>query len=466
MAAVTTEQDFFAAEIAAWKLSPERKWQVDGERYYHYDHDILKRERTVIGKTGGLEVVHNLPNNRLIDNQYAKMVDQKTNYLLGKPFKFSTDNEQYTPHLESIFDKDFSRLLQNLGEDSLNCAIAWLFITYDEDGKLTFKRFPPHEVLPYWKDSEHTRLDVLVRVYTLEQYGENGELELVEMVEVYKPEGVERYTLVENVLIPDGNGLTPYITVGGAAFNWGRIPVVAFKYNDDEIPLIKKVKSLQDALNECISDFQNNMQEDNRNTILVINNHDGEDLGDFRHNLAAYGAIKTQTVDGVSGGVSALRIEVNHENYKAVTESLKQAIIDNAMGFDAKVLKSGSPNQMNILSIFADIDLDADGMETEWQYSLEQLLQFVDIHLVSTGKGDYTKDKVNFTFNRNMMLDAGAKIQSIQSSVGLVSQETLLENHPFVTDAAQELERMKADRQPPPDEYDQTPNQKESNENE
>ena len=78
-----TELQFFAAEIKEWKDSPRRKDQLRGDLYYEGQHDILKRQRTIIGEDGKLQVVNNLPNNRLIDNQYALMVDQKTNYLVG-----------------------------------------------------------------------------------------------------------------------------------------------------------------------------------------------------------------------------------------------------------------------------------------------------------------------------------------------------------------------------------------------
>ena len=69
-------------------------------------------------------------------------------------------------------------------------------------------------------------------------------------------------------------------------YNWEKIPLIPFKYNDKEIPLIKMVKSLQDGLNLITSNFQNVMEEDTRNTILVLVNYDGEKLGDFRRNLA------------------------------------------------------------------------------------------------------------------------------------------------------------------------------------
>lgn len=462
-----TEKQFFEKEIAAWKLSNARQQQITGEKYYRYQHDILKRQRTVIGQAGKLEVVENLPNNRLIDNQYAKMVDQKTNYLLGNPMVIKTENEAYDDALKSVFNKKFHRMFSNLGEDSLNGGIGWLHVYYDERGRFSFKRFAPYEMLPFWKDDDHTELDVAIRVYGVEAY-EGNDLKIIEKVEVYRAEGIERYTLDGDTLYCDGE-LTPYMVTSsnGATtpYNWARIPLIAFKYNDEEIPLISKVKSLQDALNETISDFQNNIQEDSRNTILVIKNYDGENLGEFRRNLATYGAVKVKTVDGADGAVEALQVDVNADNYKAVQECLKQAIIDNAMGFDAKVLKSGSPNQMNIKSIFTDIDLDANGMETEFQASLEDLMTFINAHLANTGHGDFTGEDVEFIFNRDMLLDEDSIITSARNSVGIISNETIVANHPWVDNVFTELGRIEDEKTGHGDGYGAFPGQSEPGEN-
>lgn len=80
-----TDLEFLEKEIAAWKCSPRRMMQIKGFLYYDGDHDVIHRKRTMIGEGGELEVVENLPNNRIVDNQYAKMVNQKANYLFGKP---------------------------------------------------------------------------------------------------------------------------------------------------------------------------------------------------------------------------------------------------------------------------------------------------------------------------------------------------------------------------------------------
>lgn len=449
-----TEREFFQQEIARWKQSPERQAQITGEQYYRGQHDILNRTRTVIGKDGKLQEVWNLPNNKIIDNQYSKVVDQKTDYLLGKPFTIKTDNKQYEKVLKSIFNKRFHRLFQNLGEDSLNGGIGWLYVYYNEKGEFCFTRFAPYEILPFWKDADHTILDCVVRLYEVEAY-EGRDLKIIEKVEIYKTTGIEYYTLTEGVLIPDEeNPFSFYMTRNGKGYNWERIPIIPFKYNDEEIPLICKVKSLQDALNTTLSDFQNNMQEDSRNTILIIKNYDGENLAEFRYNLAQYGAIKVKTIDGAAGDVDALNVEVNSENYKVLLELLKKALIENAMGYDAKNDRlSGNPNQMNIMSMYNDIDLDANGMETEYQASFEDLLFFVNAHLANTGSGDFKNEDVEIIFNRDMLMNEADVISNIKNSVGILSTETLLAQHPWVNDVAGEIKRLEAEKQEAIDEY-------------
>lgn len=107
-----TDEQFIVKEINRFKQSQRRKEMLDGERYFDGCHDILSRERTVIGKDGKLETVKNLPNNRIVDNQYKKMVIQKSNYLLGQPFTIQCDNDAYVKILKQFLNKKFMRTLK------------------------------------------------------------------------------------------------------------------------------------------------------------------------------------------------------------------------------------------------------------------------------------------------------------------------------------------------------------------
>ncbi|MDR1193553.1 MAG: phage portal protein [Peptococcaceae bacterium] len=169
----------------------------------------------------------------------------------------------------------------------------------------------------------------------------------------------------------------------------------------------------------------------------------------------AYRAHPLLTIDGIAGDVEALKIEVSAENYQLLIDILKKAIIENANGFDAKDDRlMGNPNQMNILSMYSDIDLDANGMETEYQASFEELLYFARAHLKNTGGGDFAADAVEIVFNRNMMMSEAGVITNVKESVGVISTETLLSRHPWVDDVTAEIKRLEAERRAAVDEYD------------
>ena len=454
-----SDEQFVLKEINHFKISQSRTRMIEGERYYNGQHDILSRKRTVIGEGGKLIEVENLPNNRIVDNQYKKMVDQKNNFLLGQPFSVQCDNEQYAQILKQIFNKRFHRLLKSVGEDSLNGGIGWMYLYYDENGKLCFKRFRPFEIIPGWKDAEHTVLEYAIRIYEVVVYEKKRE-RVIEKVEVYDEKGINYFELSEN------GGLKPcepyfrsYFTIADdtgkeVGYKWHKIPLIPFKYNSKEIPLIKMVKTLQDGLNTIESNFQNAMEEDTRNTILVLVNYDGQNLGEFRRNLAQYGAVKVKTVDGAGGDLKTLQVEVNSENYKAILEIFKKAIIENAMGYDAKDDRlAGNPNQMNILSMYSDIDLDAKGTETEYQASMEELLWFINCHLANTGVGDFEGEEVEIIFNRDMLISESDVIDNITKSVGILSDETLIAQHPWVTDVEMEIERIKKQKEEAVEQY-------------
>ena len=440
---VINHKHYLELEILRWKGDPKRIMMLEGERYYNGDHDILSRKRTVIGKGGKLEEIENVPNNKLVDNQFKKMVDQKANFLLSKPITFETDNDNFTSALNSVFNRQFLNKLKITGVDAYLGGISWLYVYYDNKGEIQFKVFKPYEVLPFWQDSEHTILDYAVRLYEVEVY-EGSRLKIQEKVEVYKEDGVYRYDLRNNSLYEDTEEpYSPYMQVDGKGYNWEKIPLIPFKSNFKELPLLKSVKSLQDALNLLISNYVNNLDEDPRNTILILKNYEGQDLAEFRRNLSQFGAVKVRTVDGADGGVEALHIEVNAANYELILKAIKKAIVENARGYDAKDDRIGAnANQMNLMCMYNDISLDADNLESEYQASFEKLLFFVKAYLKTIGKGDFTNLDVRITFNRDMLQNESEIIDNLTKLGVRLPNNLLVSQVPFVDDPQKVIEDL------------------------
>ena len=419
-----TELQFYAKELAEWETSAARKEMLDGDRYYMGEHDILKRRRTAIGPDGKLVPVPNLPNNRIENTGYA----QKIKKILGK---------------------QFMRVLKNAGVECFNAGISWLYPYYNKNGELAFRLFPGHEILPFWSDAAHTELDSAVRLYPVEVYA-GPEKKIVMKADIFTLEGVRTYIFENGALSPDPDAAEKqsYVTADGKPLNWERFPLIPVKYNAKEIPLIRRGRGLQDAINLLQSDFVNAMESDAGNTVLVLRNYDGQDLGEFRKNLATYRAIKVRSFEGKDGGVDSLQIEVNAETYKTVLELLKKALIENLRSYDAKDDRmSGNPNQMNIQSMYSDIDLDANAMETELQAAFEDLLWFVNTYLASIGEGDYSGEEISVIFNRDILINESEAIDNCIKSIGIISDETITAMHPWADDPAAELERLKKQKE-------------------
>lgn len=461
-AAPTPSNNLQALERAVFKFlkSDERKLMLLGEAYHEGEHDILKRERTVIGPDGLQIKAEHLPNNRRIDNQYAILVDQKVNYLLAKPLTLETENDTYLEYLKLYLNKRFHRLLRNVGEASLNQGIAWLHPYYDDSGELKFKRFPAHEILPFWDDGDKSELSSAMRIYNIIEMQGSKE-KVITKVEHYTKQGIDHYLWVNNSLIPEG-ARSYYLTVESVEndeltvdyLNWQHLPLIPFKYNRKAIPLIKRVKNLQDAYNKIISNFENNMDQDTYNTIIVLENYDGQNLGEFRHNLAVFGAVKVRSDSGSRGDVRTLEITVNKDNYESILSLFKKAIIENGKGYDAKDDRMGNnPNQMNIQSMYLDIDLDANMIETEYQAAFEELFWFINQDLANRGLGNFDGEEVNVIFNRDVLINETEVIEGLEKSP-YMPLESRLAQHPYVKDVQLELKRLKKEQQEQMDMYD------------
>lgn len=445
--------EYIEKRITMWKLSPERKLQLDGERYYRGEHDVLKKRRTVIDEHGELVEVKHLPNNRIVKNKYAKCVDQKTNYLVGQPLTFDCEDEAYIEKLKKeLGTKRFNKFMKDLYRMCLNTGIVWVY-PYIENGKMKLKKFPGYEVLPFWTDTERDSVVKAVRLYLEEKPDAVTPFDVIEKVEIYSADGIDYYILENGSLKPDVTKKhAPHmvVTTGETSEerNWERVPLIPFKLNGDAIPLIARCKTIQDAYNHLISSWQDVMQEDCRNTILVLENYDGQDLAEMRKNIAQYAAIKVGVGDGARGDVHTLQIEVNAENYNVLLGIFEKAMVECCKGYDFSELKSGSPNQMNIKSIYSDIDLDANETETEFQASFEELLWFYNRHM-----GETDDVEVDVIFNRDGVVNE-VEINTMLFQGGLkLSQETLVKQCPLVDDPEEELKRIKKEEEEAMDAY-------------
>lgn len=427
---------YIDAKIAEFQLKKEE--MLESIRYYNYEQDILLKKRWTIGKEGKMQSIENLPNARIIDNQYKKAVDQKVNYLFSQLPSIKCDDEKYQELVQDLYDNRFLRTLNKIALESYLCGISWLYISND-NGELSMTKMDSTEIIPIWQDRNHESLDAIIRVYQTEEY-KDGNIKMIDKVALYTKDDVRIYLRDKDYTEIKEEG---YLEKDGLRYSFEEIPFIYFKSNSSEMPLLKRVKSLQDAINAILSNYYDNMLEDPRNTIMILKNYDGQDLGEFRQKLAQYGAVKVSTgVDGADGDVNTLEVNVNSENYRLILDLLKEKLIENAMGFDMKSEKtSNAPNELNIKSMYSDMELDANQTALEFTASLEHLERF--LKQIKNIKDD---DLLTMTeFKRNLMVNDEATINMIIQSEGLLSKKTLLSHHPFVDDVDEEIKAIGAE---------------------
>jgi SPP1 family phage portal protein len=457
-ASAMTNEEIVKQEIDDWLSSQDRKDMLAGERYYRNRADILERKRMTIGEGGALVEAKNLANNKIVHGFLRKLVDQKAGYLLSKEMSIQTKDKVYDELLTGIFDKGFKRLLKSLLKESIKKGRAWLHVYYDEEGHFRFKKLPSEEIIPLWKDAAHTELDALIRVYEVEAY-EGKKKTTIQKVEFWHSKGVNRYVIGKGSLaLPSISGLIPDVELGEFsshfaaldgmekaehAINWERIPFNCFKYNEDELPLISLLKSQIDEYDQKKSDNSNNL-EDLPNSVYVIRGYEGSDLGEFRRNLSILKAVKVSADD--NSGVDTLNLEIDTEAYKNHMDMTRNDIYEFGRGVDTQSDSfATAPSGEALKFLYADLDMDANDIENEFQAALEQLLWFVDKHIFNTTGNDFSEETVNFLFNRDIVINESQVITDAKNSVGIVSDETVLANHPWVTDTREELKRKEAE---------------------
>ena len=78
-----SDMQLLEKQITEWLISPERFIQIQGDEYYRGIQDILNKKRTYKAADGKEYELENMPNNKIVDNQFAKVIDQKVNFLMS-----------------------------------------------------------------------------------------------------------------------------------------------------------------------------------------------------------------------------------------------------------------------------------------------------------------------------------------------------------------------------------------------
>ena len=136
----------YADFIRGFLRGKKRAQMLVGQRYYE-NRGISSGGRRWAGADGKWVPDEGAQVSRIAHGFVRKLVDQKAQYLFGKPFTIKCEDGAFAGMLNKLFDPALRAAMRGLCKEAVNKGIAWLQV-WPEDGEVHFKRIPSEEVVP------------------------------------------------------------------------------------------------------------------------------------------------------------------------------------------------------------------------------------------------------------------------------------------------------------------------------
>jgi SPP1 family phage portal protein len=384
--------------------------------YYGCKHDILQRQ-TGSGK----------PNNKLV-NPYANYItDMFCGYFMGEPVAYNSEDTEFIDALQGIFNlNDEQAHNAELAKDASIFGVAYELLYLDEAANVCFAPLDSREVIPLYSDSLNSEILFAIRYYKVENILRNT---FVTKVEVYSPSDITYYTL-------DNGALS---MTGTVEHSFGMCPVVEYRNNDEQIGDFEPVVSLIDAYDKLESDSINDFDyfADAYLALVGMSGTTQEDIAAMRESrvllLEENGKADWLIKDTPDAHLENMknRIAQDIHTFSKCPKLTDENFAGNATGVAMKYKLMGLENATA-------------KKERAFKKGLQRRIRLIAQILNILG-GSYDWRSIDITFTRNLPVNVQEAAELAASLQGIVSEETLLAQLPFVTDVQAELQRKKAE---------------------
>lgn len=444
--------------LEQYRNSPVIRDMKEADRYYRVENvAIQEKNRSYIDPKSKQEIKNpSLSNEKIASAFLRQSVNQKVAYGFGKPFVLSVDlinddetketkekKEKYSKLWDYFVTPYFRKQIKSVAKEAINNGIGWGFIYIDQETQeLKLINVKSETIYPKWTDGNHDKLNNIVRDYIDLVYTEDG-IKKVNKVELWDDKQVVKYIADGLSLEPDANENGENVFTHLAENkSWDKIPFIFLKSSDDEMPLLKLIKSEIDAYDRLASKSIDTLIDD-IDAVIAVKGMSAEvkDLVEARDLLST---VKMVAVEE-NGDVSYLQANISIDNIQKKLENLKKDIKEFSCTVNTQDIQFGSnPSGVALKASYQDLDTYMNDLETEFELFMQQFKYFFDKYLEF--KGEFTAEELkNFditvTLDRDMMMNETELIENTAKLSGLVSQETLDSYNPAVESHEIEQER-------------------------
>lgn len=390
------------------------------ERYYDNNNDINRRIMKDASK----------PNNKVANAYASYITDTMVGYFMGEPITYNCDDKQLLENLNLLLEyNDEADENSELAKDASIFGVAFEELYVAEDGMVRFKRLDPKTVIPIYDKSIEENLLAVIRYYEDFDFALN---EAAVIVEVITDNTISTYK-TNNLMTT----LTPEFEV---PHYFGMVPVAIFENNEQQTGDFEKVISLIDAYDKMESDTLND-QEYFTDAYLALYGYtaDSEDVAKMKEDrillmdegTSAEWLIKNgndETAENIKN-----RLDKDIHKFSKCPNLADEEFASNASGIAIKFKTLGTENLVSI-------------KERKFKKGIQQRLELISaINAVLDSGFDWRTIEIIFT--RNLPSNDTDIANMVNQLEGIVSDETLLAQIPFVDDVQTEMERVKKQKE-------------------
>lgn len=339
---------------------------------------------------------------KLDKSKWKTTIDRKLAYLLGRPPVSKKAGE--------VIEELLPLIRETAKEFMLRGSLIW--IVQGDGESIVEKPMIMNNTIAIYRDESKEETACYIRKYTDIELDQRtgGETEQV-YYEVYYGNVKETFCYTK-----DGGDKTETLSSSPLFIELGKT---------GDAPLFAYVSKLLEAWDHVLR-HQDTAVEKNIDPLVEVKNYQGTSDADLQYALQKLGIIK---VDG-QGGVTVHTRTMDSAAMDLWARRLAQEYYEATatVGKDNELIYAQSGKAMDRL--FIDMENSALMLGSILGEALKEYLKYVGI------------TDVDIIWNTDRPVDDVSIISGIMQSRGLISDETLIEQHPWVSDIAEERRRL------------------------
>jgi len=422
----------------------KKKVEYKGRRYYYYKPEKIQAYQEYYDK-GQIKTRQIENTQEVYTNWFKVLVNQKIDYSLSKPVTVKP-NIPTEFNIEDIVDK----VSLNASMDS----IGWIQIYINRQNKLDwiirndsqtisvydeYKKYI-EKVIYFWEDEELNK--------------DKQESEKIYNVQVWDNVQVTEFSIKDNKLYGTVSTKNHYLEVIKYRDveeeinpkSFGFVPFIPLYNNKNHESDLEGIDILLDCYNEISTGFINNVRKF-QEMVMKLVGYGGQDLEEFVEQLKKYKVIPVDE----NGDFDYVKVDIPVEARKVLMEIIQKNIFILGRGIDP-AMDFGGSNITNVLikSKYANLDMKCSDMEKQIRLFYKQLIMVINLYYQLS-----IDDEIKFT--RSQIFNETEQIENCLKSMNMTSMETVLDNHPWVTDVKNELTRIEKEKKEEIDNFNENP---------